>query len=380
MRGHVRRRGQKWVVIVDVGYDENGKRKQRWHSGFETKRDASKALTEIANRLQRGDYVEPSKVTLAVFLREWLAGVKATIRPSTWKSYELNVERHIIPALGSLPLQSVTAARLNAFYGELLERGHLGRTSGGGLSARTVRYIHMILRRALSDACRWNRLARNPADQADPPRPGASASMSTLAADELRTFLDHVSGDRLHAVWMVLATTGVRRGEALGLRWRDVDLEAGRLAIRQTLLSVRKEVFFSTPKTAKSRRSVALDPRTVAALRAHRAQQIEERLVLSGGWPDHDLVFTREDGEPVHPDRLSWAFNRHVKEADLPRIRLHDLRHTHASLALAAGIHPKVVSERLGHATVSITLDTYSHAIPAMQEEAAEKVAAVVFG
>ena len=380
MRGHIRKRGNKWVVVVDVGYNENGRRKQRWHSGFETKRDATRALTEIANRLQRGDYVEPSKVTLAVFLREWLAGVKATIRPSTWKSYELNVERHIIPALGSLPLQSVTAARLNAFYGELLERGHLGRTSGGGLSTRTVRYIHMILRRALSDAVRWNRLARNPADQADPPRQGASASMNVWAADELKAFLDHVSGDRLHAAWMVLATTGVRRGEALGLRWRDVDLDSARLAIRQTLLSVRKEVFFSTPKTVKSRRSVALDPRTVAALSAHRARQNEERLVFGGGWPDHDLVFTGEDGEPVHPDHLSWAFNRHVKQADLPRIRLHDLRHTHASLALAAGIHPKVVSERLGHATVSITLDIYSHAIPALQEEAAEKVAALVFG
>jgi len=165
-----------------------------------------------------------------------------------------------------------------------------------------------------------------------------------------------------------------------GARWKDVNLDAGRLAVVQTLIDVDHKLVFSTPKTAKGRRLVALDQATVAALREHRKGQIAERLALGGGWPDHDLLFTREDGEPVRPDWLSRVFARRVKAAGVPKIRLHDLRHTHATVMLQAGIHPKVVSERLGHATVSITLDTYSHAVPALQEDAAEKAAAIVFG
>ncbi len=377
MRGHIRRRGNKWAVIVDVGLDQNGRRKQRWHSGFDTKRDASRALTEILGRLQTGAYVEPNKQTLATFLQEWLDAVEVTLRPSTWASYRLNVEHYIVPALGAIPLQNLTVAKLNAFYADLLSSGKTRQD--GGLSPRSVRYVHTIIRKALHEAVRWNRLARNVADQAVPPRQ-ATPEMRTWSAEELRAFLERVRDDRLYAAWLLAATTGLRRGELLGLRWRDLDLENGRLSVTQALLSVRNRLSFSPPKTAKSRRSVALDPRTVAALQAHRAHQNEERLAL-GGWPDHDLVFTREDGKPVHPDTFSRdRFKQHVRAADLPLIRFHDLRHTHATLALQAGVHPKVVSERLGHSSVAITLDTYSHVVPAMEEEAAEKVAAVVFG
>lgn len=380
MRGHIRRRGSngRWAVVVDVGHAENGRRKQRWHSGFGTKRDASRALTEILNRLALGEYIEPSRQNLAAFLREWLDAARTTLRPGTWQSYKTNVDAYIVPRLGMTPLQSLTPAMLTAFYGDLLRGGR--RSREGGLSPRTVRFTHQILRKALSEAVRWGRLARNPADQATPPRQN-TPEMKTWSAGELRRFLEHVEGDRLYAAWLLAATTGLRRGELLGLRWKDVDLEAGRLSVTQALLSVRNRLSVSPPKTAKSRRSVALDARTVAALQAHRKAQLEERLAFGGDWPDHDLVFTREDGEPIHPDRFSrdW-FRQYVRAAGLPLIRFHDLRHTHATLALQAGIHPKVVSERLGHATVSITLDTYSHAIPALQEEAAAKVAAVVFG
>jgi integrase len=377
MRGCIIKRGSRWAVVYDLARDENGRRRRRWKGGFATKREATAALTEIASRLQRGEYVEPSKQTLGVYLREWLIGRQATIRPSTLASYRMNVESHLAPALGSVPLQALTAATLNAFYSDMLADGR--KHGRGGLSARTVRYTHMILRRALSDAVRQQLLVRNVADSASPPRPRATAAMKTWSGPELRAFLDSTVSERFYAAFLLAATTGMRRGEVLGLHWRDLDLDAGRAAVTQTLIAVRGELMFSTPKTAKGRRLVALDAFTVAALREHRRSQLVERLSLGPDYQDRDLVFCQENGEPVHPDRFSDLFDRMVKAAGLPRVRFHDLRHTHATLALAAGVHPKVVSERLGHATVSITLDTYSHALPAMQEEAAERVAALVF-
>jgi integrase len=202
--------------------------------------------------------------------------------------------------------------------------------------------------------------------------------MRTWSADELRRFLEHVRADRLYAAWRLAATTGMRRGELLGLRWRDVDLDTARLSIVQTLIEGKEAPRFSEPKTDHGRRSIALDAETVAALREHRKRQVEERLAWGPAYQDHGLVLSREDGSPIWPRTFSRGFGRHAEDAELPTIRLHDLRHTHATLALSAGIHPKVVSERLGHSTVSITLDTYSHAIPAMQEDAAAKVAALI--
>lgn len=196
----------------------------------------------------------------------------------------------------------------------------------------------------------------------------------------MRTFLEHVRDDRLYAAYVLAATTGMRRGEVLGLRWQDVDLDHGRVSVSQTLVVVSGyDVQYSEPKTAKGRRSIALDENTREALKEWRERQSVERALWGDAYTDADLVFARENGTPLHPDLFSDAFWRHVAEAKLPRIRFHDLRHTHATLALAAGVHPKVVSERLGHASVVITLDTYSHAIPAMQETAAELVASLVF-
>jgi integrase len=368
MRGHVRKRGSKWCVVVDVGYDENGKRQQKWHSGFTRQKDAERALTEILGRLESGSYVEPAKLTVRGFLEdEWLPAVRASLRPLTYESYELNIAR-VATSLGSVRLQQLTPAMLNRLYGELGER----------LSPRSVRYVHTVLRHALQDAVKWNRIVRNPADAAEPPSAMAAKAppMRTWSAAELRVFLAHVATDRLSTAYHLAATTGLRRGELLGLRWRDADLDAGRLAVIQTLVGNRQ---LSRPKTERSRRSVALDPATVAALREHRKRQFEERLAWGPAYEnEHELVFCRENGSPIWPRTFSRAFERHARGAGLPMIRLHDLRHSHATLALQAGVHPKVVSERLGHSGVGITLDTYSHAIPAMQEDAAAKVAALL--
>jgi integrase len=378
MRGHVRKQGSAWYVVVDLPRDpQTGKRKQKWHSGFRTKREADKALTDILSRLDQGTYVEPTKQTLADFLDEWLAQAKRTIRPSTHATYETLVRVHVKPKLGSLPLQVVTPGRLNAFYGELLAGG---RRDGKGLSPATVRYVHAVIRKALSDAVRWNLLTRNVADAADPPRVSRSP-IRTWTGKELFRFLKHVESDRYYAAFVLAATTGMRRGEVLGLRWQDVDLDAGRVSIVRSLTVVGGyEMHISEPKTDRGRRMIALDAHTVSALKEHRERQMLERALQGDAYEDGDLLFAREDGTPLHPDTFSEMFWRHAKAAKLPRIRFHDLRHTHATLALAAGVHPKVVSERLGHASVTITLDTYSHAIPAMQETAATLVASLVFG
>jgi integrase len=222
----------------------------------------------------------------------------------------------------------------------------------------------------------------NPADAADPPRAAATArpTMNTWSANQVRAFLDYTADHRLHAAFVVLATTGMRRGECLGMRWSDLDLAASRLAIVQTVIAVNHEVRIGSPKTARGRRTVALDPGTIAVLRRHRQQQLEERLIMGAGFTDHDLVFCRPDGGALHPERFSRTFEIEAERAGVPRIRLHDLRHTWATLALSAGEHPKVVQERLGHANVSITLDVYSHVTEGLHTDAASRVAGIIFG
>jgi integrase len=366
-QGSVFRSGSGWGYVVDVG--GFGDRKQRRRKGYPTKRAALAALAEMQTSLQRGDYVEPIRMTLAEFLvDEWLPAVASTVRASTLASYRLHVERYIVPRVGGRRLQEITGAVLNGLYAELL---------AGGLAPGTVRKTHTVLRRALRDAVRWGRTRLNAAVNADPPKqPGAGSwTVTTWTAAELSAFLEQRSEDRLYALWHVLASTGMRRGEVAGLRWTDVDLDVARLSIRQARLSIRYEIEVEEPKSARSRRSIALDAETVQVLRAWRAAQLRERLEWGPAWTDSGLVFTREDGVGLHPDRISKLFDSLVARSGVPRIRLHDLRHTHATLALQVGVHPKVVSERLGHSSISLTLDTYSHAVPALQAEAAESVA-----
>jgi len=382
VRGSVVHRGKSWSVVIELPREsETGKRQQRWHSGYRTKKEAERVRVDLLAKADAGTYVEQHRQTLAQFLNDWFPAIAPTIRPATLYSYKRNVRLHVVPYIGTLTLQKIDAGTLNALYARLLEDGSKHQR-GGGLSPRSVRYVHTILHRALKDAVRWGRLARNPADAADPPRASASVQpeIRTWSAPELRGFLESLADDRYYAAWVLLSTTGMRRGEALGLRWSDLDFDARRASIRQTVIAVNHEVLFGTPKTAKGRRFIELDAGTVAALRAHRQRQLEERLLIGSGWRDLDLVFCKPTGEPLHPERFSRDFAKRVERGGFSRIRLHDLRHTWATLALGAGVNPKIVQERLGHASVGITLDIYSHATPAMQRDAADTVAALVLG
>ncbi len=406
MQGHIRRRSSgSWEYTIDLGRAQAQRcqscakrswverrpkegcprcggelitadeRRRETGGGFVTRREAQTAMSKVAVAVAERVHVAGSHLTLREYLtREWLPAIEHTIRPTTYNSYLAHVECHISPALGSVQLQKLTAAQINALYAKLARQG---RRNGKPLAPLTVRHVHAVLHRALKDAVRWGYLARNPADRADPPKVTSHKELRTWSAEQLGAFLASQRDDRLYSLWHLLAMTGLRRGEALGLQWGDVDLETRRLSVRRSLVPEGKGLAVHEPKTAHGRRVVALDAETVDVLKVQAARQLEQS--AGAGWKEGDWVFTDEHGEVLHPWLVSRCFRRAVKEAMLPDIRLHDLRHTHATLALQAGVHPKVVSERLGHASVSITLDTYSHAIPAMQEEAAARIAGLVF-
>jgi integrase len=340
-------------------------------------------MDAIRRELRDNTYTVTNDVTAREFFEdEWLPAVRGSIEPSTHYSYQRNLALHVLPYLGSLRLVDVSPARLNKLYADLAD-GKRRDGKSGGLSTATRRNVHAIVRKAFADAVRWGRLARNPADLADPPKAaGARApEMRTWSFEQLGRFLEVVEGDRYYAPWFFLATTGARRGECLGLRWRDVDLDAGRVSIRQTVTAVQHKVHIA-PRTKTGRaRVINLDSPTVVVLQAWRARQREEMFAF-GRRPDDDtLLFSwPDDGRPYHPERFSREFDRRLERLRFePRIRLHDLRHTWASLALAADVPVKIVSERLGHAKTAITSDLYQHVTPGMQHDAAEKVAGLIF-
>jgi integrase/predicted RNA-binding Zn-ribbon protein involved in translation (DUF1610 family) len=409
MRGHIRKRGEpgSWEYIIDVGMHtaqrcqacskrfwmerkpkescpkcrgeliETEERRRKTQAGFHCRKDAEAAMNKVMTAVEERSYVVPTRITLREYLlKEWLPAIKGTIRPTTFASYCMHVEGHIVPSLGSLQLSRLSASAINALYARLAENGRL--QGKGALSPATVRRVHATLHRACRDAVRWQRLAVNPVDAADPPR-GRSTQrdLPAWSAEQLAGFLCSVRDDRLFALWRLLAMTGARRGEALGLRWDDLDVEAATITIRRALVPLGGEVQISEPKTARGRRRLALDPLTMEALKAHAARQADERSACDA-WDESGYIFTTEEGQPLDPHRVSKAFERRLRAAALPRIPLHGLRHTYATLALSSGVNPRIVSGRLGHSTVALTLDIYSHVLPQADAEAAERIAALI--
>jgi integrase len=371
-RGGIYRRGNTWTAFWRTDTPQG--RKQHTKGGFRTKKDAQQFLNETMATIQAGTFTQPTRVSFGEFLTErWLPTRRMAVRESTYASYRGMVDRHVIPALGHVPIQQISADHLDRFYADLVARE---------LATKTVRNIHVLVHRALRDAVRKNLVPRNVADAADPPKLNRANrdEMKTWTPEQLRTFFEGIAHHRLAAAYVLAATTGMRRGEVLGVRWRDVDFAARRLHVQQTVLSVGYKLTLGRPKTLRGERKIALDPETIRILAEHRAVQDRERALLGDGYADNDLVFAREDGNPVHPDFFSQTFDRTVKRLNLPKIRLHDLRHTHATLGLAAGVHVKVMSDRLGHATTAFTQDVYMHAIPAVENDAADQIAGLVFG
>lgn len=370
-----------WWFVVDIGPGPDGNRRQAKRRGFPTKRAAQDELDRLRHTVATASYVAPKRQTVGDYLcNDWLPAAISNLEESTWASYRRYLALHVIPRIGGMQLQALDAGALTRLYADLLADGRLDGKEGG-LSPRTVRYIATILHRALKDAVEWGRLVRNPADAARPPRARDAKPpvMQTWTGAELEEFLRRGGGNRYQPAWLFLATTGCRRGEAVGLCWTDVDLDSGRVSIRQAITAIDHKVKMgSRTKTAKAR-VIELDARTVSALRTWKARHAQEKLLMGAGYQDHGLVFCHPDGRPYHPERFSREFDRMVERLGIRRIRLHDLRHTWASLALQAGVPLKVVSERLGHSTSAVTADIYSHVSPGMQTDAAERVADLIF-
>lgn len=374
MKGHITKRSDRsWTIVVDTGKDPvTRKRRQLWHTIKGTKRDAQRALNEILVSMEKGVYVKPDKATVGDWLTQWMKSyvvTHTTLR--TQESYESIVNKHLIPGLGNIPLFELKPQQLQSYYGKKLIQG---RSNGkGGLSARSVLYHHRILSEALRHAVRMGILVRNVAELVDPPRP-EKVIMATLSPEEIVKFLDAAQKTSYYVFFSTLLCTGLRRGELLALRWRNLDLEHACLQVVETAFKLGDgRYIIKEPKTPHSRRSVSLPYSLVELLKVYRSDQFENRKQLGVSMIEDDFVFTRLDAQPLTPNAVTLSFRQIIRKAGLKHLRVHDLRHTHASLMLKAGVHPKVVSERLGHATIAITLDTYSHVLPGLQEAAVEK-------
>jgi integrase len=336
---------------------------QRKHLYGDTRAEAVKQLQAFQQRLEHGTPVVADKLTVSQYLHDWLDGCRPpALEYQTWRVYEIYIRVHISSALGSMKLTQLSPQQLQKFYTDKL---------ASGKSSTYVRHIHACIHRALEDALRFGLVQRNVANLVKAP-PMRKRPMAVYTPEQVRTFLSITRGERLEALYVLALSTGMRLGEMLGLKWHDVDLEGGLVQVQTTLkLSVHGGREVGKPKTAGSQRKVMLTPTAIAALRAHRVRQLEEHLQAGETWQDTGLVFTNTIGNALDPTNVyKYQYKPLLKHAGLPMIRLHDLRHTAATLLLLSGIHPKVVSEMLGHSSINITLNLYSHVLPDMQASA----------
>jgi integrase len=372
LRDGVMKRGKTWSYVIRVTDPATGLSKPKWVGGFPTEDEAKAARDEARRAARRGEYVDRNAVTLDAYLSDWLDAHALEVKPRTLDGYRYLVRQYVSPRIGHLRLQAIRPSTLSGLYRDLLTSGGRG---GKPLSRRTVDYVHAVLRKAFNDAVRSEQLlSSNPAERAKRPRRESKGPTEVWSADDLRRFLDLMSGHRLFAFYRLAAYTGARRGELLNLRWTDVDWNAPAVRIRGSVGMVAGERVEGTTKGGRER-VVSLDAGTVDVLRAHRRRQLDDLSVAGGSWVDTGHVFTTGLGLPVYPDTVSQLMAKVIKAYNepedteakparpLPHARLHDLRHVHATMLLLAGVPVHVVADRLGHADPSITLRVYAHVI-----------------
>lgn len=358
----------RWVAEITLGRQHGGKRRKKIIYR-KTRKAAQEALIKNLSDMQQGLPIDSAKQTLATFLLSWLENtVKGSRAVNTYKSYANTVHKHIIPVLGDLQLSKLQPQQLQYLYRMKREEG----------LTRTVQLIHAVLHNALALAVKWELIPRNIVEVVDTPKVPRK-EIKVLTFEEVNRFLKTAQDDPFYALYVVAVTSGLRQGELFALKWSDLNREAGTIQVQRQLQWVRGEAQFREPKSAKSRRTVTLPEVAIEALRKHKVEQAKQRLVAGAKWHDLGLIFTSSLGTPLHRSNLLQRyFYPMLEKAGVPRIRFHDLRHTAATLLLEQGIHPKIVQERLGHSQISMTLDTYSHVLPTMQQEVAEKLDAIL--
>jgi len=359
-----------WTGQVSIGHDsETGKRKRKSFYG-QTRKEVSDKIAKVLRGMDEGIYIEPTKITISEWLDKWLMVYKkGQLKTSTYESYEDLIANHINPGLGKIQLSKLQAHVLQTFYNEKLNAGR--KDGKGGLSTRTVKYFHSIIREALEQAVKEGMIPRNIADATSPPVT-KNKQMQPLTETELLAFFDYAGKDRLYAAYMTAAFTGLRRGELLGLNWNAVDLDKGIVNVTRQLLSLKNGLFLEeTIKTKDGKRSILLTNDNIQELKAHKERQEQEKLLAREVYQDSGFVFCKEDGTALDPKWFLKHFQLLLKKANLPIIRIHDLRHTHATLLLQRGVPAKLVQERLGHKSITMTLDLYSHVNSEMAKTAA---------
>lgn len=360
-RGHgegsiYRRKDGRWAASMTI---EGYKRKTFYGK---TRKEVQDKLNMALHEQKQGTLVTGAQQTLKQYLESWLEEVhKPSIRISTYVKYRSMLNKHILPTLGHIRLQKLTAQQVQKLYSDKQKEG---------LSAKSITLIHGLLHSALDNAVRWNLVARNVCDAVSLPRV-ARHEVQPLTPEQARRLLEAVRGHRLEGILTLALATGMRRGELLALRWRDINFEDKSLRIRHTVDRITGYGYIENePKTPTSRRNIMLPNFVIDVLKQHRSGQLEAREKAGATWEDNDLVFCNTHGGYLSPDYLLEVFDKLIEEAGLPRIRFHDLRHSAATILLSMGIHPKVVQELLGHSKIGITMDTYSHVLPAMHREA----------
>ena len=347
-----------WTVSVSI-------QNKRISKYFKTQAECREWLRKTLNQVQNGLTMEGAKTTLEEFLNQWLISYRSSVHPNTIVQYEGIIRLHLIPVLGRIKLKDLRTDQIQALINAETKKG---------TSPRMVRYIHSVLRRSLNIAMRWGMIGRNPAPGVTLPKLKRK-EMNTLNDSQVRVFLSVAKGLRYEALFWMAVSTGLREGELFGLRWSDLDWEKKHLRVQRQLQRIQgKGMVFTEPKTASGKRMIVLSTGMIAKLREHLNYQQMERVSAGSRWQENDLLFPSTHGTPMDPSNMYKDFKGTLRLADLPDIRFHDLRHTAATLMLQQGTHPKIVQERLGHSDISLTLNTYSHVLPSMQEEAAEKM------
>lgn len=370
MKGHIRERSPgHWAIILDIPDPKTGKRRRKWHSFKGTKRQAQIECARLISIVQAGSYLEPSKTTVAEYLDKWLEHVKSQVSPRTVERYGELARKNIAPLIGSIALTKLTPMTISTAYSTALASGR--RDGGGGLAPRTVHHCHRVLKQALAQAVRWELLSRNPADAVDPPKVERVA-MTTYDLKQTGELIGAMRGTGLFIPTLLAVLLGMRRGEIAALRWRSVDLDAGQVAVVESAEQMNGTVRLKPPKSGRAR-TVALAQTIIDELRIHRIEQAQSLLKLGVRLSQDHFVCAHADGRMMQPTWITHEWVRLIRGTALPAYRFHDLRHAHATHLLASGAHPKVASERLGHSKVGITLDLYSHVMPGMQEDAADK-------
>jgi len=386
MRGRVckyKGKGESYYIIYDLPRDPvTGERRQKTIRGFRTKKEAEAALAKLINESISGEYIEPQKQNLGEYLDGWLGSYgNQNLASSTLESYQNIVNRHVKPNLGNIPLQKLQPAHLHNYYSKALKEGRVDKKKAVGrvLSPTTVLYHHRVIREALQHAMKLGLVNRNVADAVEPPRK-VKKEMQVLPEEDVQRLLDLFKGKYLYMPVYIAFMTGMRAGEILALTWQNVDMKSGNINITQSLRQRKVgQPEFQQPKTSGSRRTVEISPGVVKILKDYKAAQAREKLAYGEGYEGYNLICCLNDGNPLNPGTLASRFYAITRKAGF-NLRFHDLRHCHATFLLKIGVNPKIVAERLGHSSIRLTLDTYSHVVPGMQREAAQELEKKLFG